>query len=245
MSGSGGIDVLILCGGLGTRLAPVVDRLPKSLAPVLDRPFLDYILDYLLAVRHDGSVPVQKCILACGHLASQIEDRYGDSYGAMPLAYSVEKTPLGTGGAILHAMRETDLSAPFLLMNGDSFLDADIGALMALHRATDAGVTLALYHAPDCARFGTVTAVGDCVTGFLEKTGKTIPGWINGGIYMVQPRVLLPWKDRNSALSMETDILPSLVADDVVRALHTGSRFIDIGLPETYRGAASFFAAGS
>lgn len=230
------MDAVILVGGKGTRLATVVNDLPKPLAPVHGRPFLDYVLDYLLA-----SGQVSRFILATGHLADKVEAHYGARYRGIDIAYSREHTPLGTGGALLNAMRRMALTAPFLLLNGDSFVDADLLELHRLHRASSAGLTLALFAVDNAARFGTVCVTKTLVTAFVEKNGLAQAGFINSGIYLIEPRVLQAWRGQLGPLSLETVIMPQLVAGKQVHGMIGGSRFIDIGLPETYQAALDFF----
>lgn len=230
------MDVLVLCGGKGTRLAQVVSDVPKPLAPVLGRPFLDYVLDFLAQ-----SGLVCRFVLLTGHLGQLVEQRYGDQYQTLPIRYSFEETPLGTGGAVLQALRHGDLSSPFLLVNGDSFVDIDLRRLLEHHTTHGNGFTLATFLVEDAARFGTVELQGGRVVAFREKSGLNQPGAINAGVYVVAPPVLDPWRDRNGMVSLETEILPALVRHGKVSALATGTRFIDIGLPETYSAASGFF----
>lgn len=230
------LAAVILCGGRGTRLAGVMPGMPKPLAPVLGRPFLDYVLDYLHA-----SSSVERVVLSTGYLGELIEAHYGGHYRGLPLCYSRESTPLGTGGAMLLAMRAQRLAAPFLLLNGDSLVDAYPGVLLALHRERGASITLALAKVDDASRYGTVALDGvGRVRAFVEKNGIHQPGEINAGVYLVEPAALAPWVSRVDALSLETDILPQLVAVGGVHALRGGRRFIDIGLPDTYATAADF-----
>lgn len=230
------MDAIILCGGKGSRLAGVVDGVPKPLAPVHDRPFLDYVLDYLA-----GATKLARVILATGHLADAVQAHYGSRYRELALLYSRESSPLGTGGAVLRALRRRALSSPFLLLNGDSFVDADIARMLRLQRDSGAALTMALVGVADAARFGTVTLDGTRVAGFVEKTGVAAPGIINSGIYLVDPAALAPWRAHAGPLSLETQVIPQLMAARGVHGQLTGTRFIDIGLPDTYRAASDFF----
>lgn len=232
------MDALILCGGKGSRLASVVNDLPKPLAPVHGRPFLDYVLDHLAS-----GVKPARVILATGHLADAVEAQYGGRYRELALLYSREASPLGTGGAVLHALRRFAPSSPFLLLNGDSFVDADIAGMLELHRDSGAALTMALVGVADAARFGTVTLDGTRVAGFVEKSGVAAPGVINSGIYLVDPAALAPWRGHAGPLSLETEVIPRLLAARGVHGRLTGTRFIDIGLPDTYRAASDFFQA--
>ncbi len=228
------MDGIILCGGKGTRLASVVTDLPKPMAPVHGRPFLDYLIAYVL-----DSGLVTRLTFATGHLGNKIRDHYS----SLPARFSQESAPLGTGGAILNVLRAMDLSDPFLVMNGDSFVDADLGEFSRRHKTNAWPASLALFDIADSARFGTVTLDGEKVVGFQEKMGRSVPGLINSGIYLLSHSVLTPWRDLTRAVSIETEIFPSLTAAGSLYGFATGGRFIDIGLPETYASAPRFFGA--
>lgn len=229
----------MLCGGKGTRLASVVSDVPKPLAPIGGRPFLDYLLSYL-----GSSGVVSRVILATGHLADKVEAHYGTSLRNLPVTYSPEVEPLGTGGAVFQAMRRFRIVTPFLILNGDSFVDADVVALIRLLDSRRTGMALTLYQVDDAARFGTVAWDGDRVTGFFEKTGRAEPGLINAGIYAAHPDTFADWAQLDGFISLEQMVLPELVKHGSVSAIQSGTRFIDIGLPETYAAAASFFEVG-
>lgn len=232
------MDAIVLCGGKGTRLAAIVNDVPKPLAPVGGRPFLDYLLDYL-----GRTGCVSRVILATGHLATKVEAHYGPRFRDLSIVYSPELEPLGTGGAVFQAMRNFGLVDPFYILNGDSFVDADLGELRRLHARNGSAMSLTLFRVDDATRFGTVTRVGDTVTGFVEKAGHHEPGLINAGIYAASPDALAEWRQAQGFVSLEQEVLPKLVRRGTVSALESGSRFIDIGLPETYATAKAFFVA--
>lgn len=233
------MDAIVLCGGKGTRLATVVNEVPKPLAPVGGRPFLDYLLSYL-----DQSGIVARVILATGHMAAKVEAHYGHRFCNLPIVYSPEEMPLGTGGAVVKAMRRFHVQAPFLILNGDSFVDADLAALSRLLNDSHAGMAMTLYQVDDAARFGTVAWDGIRVTSFIEKTGRGEPGLINAGIYAATPEAFGTWIQSEGFVSLEQTVLPELVGLGSVTAIQSGGRFIDIGLPETYASAAAFFSIG-
>ncbi len=224
-----GIDVAILAGGLGTRLRPVLPDTPKILAPVDGRPFLEILLDHL---QRCGAGRVVLCL---GHLASQVEAWLAAApMRQQEIVLSVETQQLGTAGA-LRLARTLLTSDPVLVMNGDTFCDADYAAMVAGHRAE--GATLLCAHQPDASRYGAIT-VGDdgTVLTFSEKEpGPGRPGLINAGVYLFSGKVLDTIAGGH-ARSLERDILPRIIGMRAVR--HDGA-FIDIGLPETLRLAAS------
>ncbi|HRP94666.1 MAG TPA: nucleotidyltransferase family protein [Rhodocyclaceae bacterium] len=229
-----GMEAIVLAVGLGTRLSGVVPDLPKPLAPVAGRPFLSFVLDALDAGGFDTVV------LAVGHRAQAIRDCYGERYGTMRLAYSVESTPLGTGGAIALALRQTSGAEVFVL-NGDTFVELDFGAMRALHAREAERLTMAAQAVDDAGRYGTLDVRGDHVHAFVEK-GRSGPGLINAGVYLLR-RDLLGADAVPDAFSFETDFLMPRAAAIRPRAFRTRGLFIDIGVPEDYARAQAMLAA--
>lgn len=231
-----GIEVAILAGGLGTRLRSVVADRPKPMAEVAGRPFLGHLLDQVAAAG------AESVVLCTGHLADQVEAALGDRQGPLRLSYSVESEPLGTGGALSQALRLT--SGPELLvLNGDSFLDVDLAALVAVHRAQGAEATLALAQVPEVAAYGQVARDAEGrVVAFEEKGGATGPGWINGGVYLLK-RPVLSWIPVGRPVSLEREVLPWWLARRSVFGLEAPGKFLDIGTPERYAQAEGFFGA--
>jgi len=218
---------IVLAGGLGTRLRSAVPDLPKCLAPVGGRTFLEIQLETLAAA---GIGPF---VLSLGHLADAVLEAVQRFRLADRIDCVTEDRPLGTGGAILNALQERAIDEA-LVANGDTFIDADLAAMLTpLALASGEQARMAVMAVPDRARFGGVSVAGGVVTGFSEK-GSGGPGWINAGLYRVH-RHAFDACAPGSNFSMEAEIAPRLVA---ARALHaatlTGS-FIDIGVPEDYR----------
>lgn len=232
------LDAVVLAGGRGTRLRAEVPDLPKPMAPVAGRPFLAWVLDHL------ATQGVRRAVLAVGYRHEAIRDHFGDRYGAMHLAYAVEPRPLGTGGALRAALARC-ATDPVLVVNGDTLFTIDLGALVAHHRAAGRLLTLALYHAPDTARYGRVAVTHGFVTGFEEK-GPTGPGLgaglINAGVYVVSAR-LFDGLAVPAAFSFEEDFLAPRVAALAPAAHAAVGYFIDIGIPDDYRRARAELAA--
>jgi NDP-sugar pyrophosphorylase family protein len=229
------VTAAILAGGLGTRLRSVVADRPKVLAPVGGRPFLRYLLDQLAA----AAIP--KVVLLTGHGAGQVREAIGDTHGGLRLVYSAEPAPLGTGGALRHALPH--LSGPaVLLLNGDSYCDVDLEEFARFHRAEPAGVGMVLVRVPDASRFGRVRLgrTGRVIR-FEEKAATRAPGWINAGVYLLDRALVaeLP----AGRLSLEHDLLPGWVARRHVRGFRCEGRFLDIGTPRSYAEAERFFRA--
>jgi D-glycero-alpha-D-manno-heptose 1-phosphate guanylyltransferase len=224
---------IVLAGGLGTRLRGVVPDLPKPMAPVAGRPFLEWILDRLVDARFNAAV------LAVGYRHEAIRDHFGDRYRGLTLRYSVENCPLGTGGAIRLASARAS-EDPLFVLNGDTYLEVDFRAMLAAHVAAGASMTLAVHRVADVARYGALDVRDGRVCGFVEK-GTAGVGLINAGTYLLSRRVLerLP-ADR--AFSFEQDLLVPEVQAIRPLAFIAEGLFIDIGVPTDFARAQDLFA---
>src|ERR1700679_519538 len=169
------MEAIILAGGLGTRLASRLNGVPKPMAPIAGRPFLEIVLNELKAAEFS------RVLLSVGHLHQVIQNHFGESFHGIKLEYVIESAPLGTGGAIRTALARTTEEAVFVL-NGDTFLKIDYRTMLELHTTSGADTTIAVTHQDDIARYGEVMLAGDGIVGFQEK-GRSGPGWINGGVY--------------------------------------------------------------
>jgi len=216
---------VVLAGGLGLRLRERVAVLPKVMAPVAGRPFLEYVLDQLIAGQ------VSDVVLSVGYQAETIIRHFGDSYRTLPLRYAVEAEPLGTGGAILNAL--TGLGdEPAIVVNGDSLLDIDYHEFMEWYWRQPVSFAVVLRSVDDVARFGAVDVQRDVVTGFIEK-GRAGPGMINAGVYILRPG-LLRELGLSGKFSLETDFLQKHYRAIQPRAYITSAFFIDIGVPSDF-----------
>jgi NDP-sugar pyrophosphorylase family protein len=217
---------VILAGGLGTRLRSVLRDLPKALAPVGGRPFLAYQLYWL---KGQGVTRVIVCT-GYGHDLIQAYCGDGTAWG-MQIGYSVEDEPLGTAGALQQARHF--LNRTFLAMNGDTYFDTDLGALLAHHRAGGVPATLALVQVPQAGRFGAATLdARGYVIRFAEKKRRGA-GLVNAGIYVLEPQIFDHFPAR-VPLSLEDDIFPTLAAQRLLRGDVSEGYHIDIGTPESY-----------
>lgn len=226
------MDAIILAGGLGTRLRAVVSDLPKPLAPVNGRPFLDYQL-WLLA----QSGLVRKATLAIGHLADRVIEHYAAYPPPLLVDFVVEPALLGTGGAARNALDATT-SDQVLVLNGDSVFKWNLLELAQAHARLRPAATLALVQVDDTSRYGSVTLQHGRVTQFVEKSGASGPGAINAGVYVFQRKTLEELR-LGEVASLERDVFPQLIARHQLAAVTFDAAFIDIGLPETYKAAAS------
>jgi NDP-sugar pyrophosphorylase family protein len=223
------IDVLILAGGLGTRLAGVLPGTPKVLAPVGDKVFLDLLLAQL---RRFGA---RRVILSLGHLAPVVEAHVA----ALGIETVVEPEPRGTAGAIRFA-RPHLRSQTVVIVNGDSLIDADLCRFVEAHRVSGTIGSLLCTRVPDAARFGTIEIADGRIQAFEEKTGLREAGTINAGVYGVE-RALLDRIDAMPGPSLERDVFQRLPPGTL--GGYVGDfPFIDIGTPDDLARAAGFLA---
>lgn len=225
------MQALVLVGGRGTRLLPLTEKVPKPVLPLVDRPFLVHFLEWL--ARHG----VDRVVLACGFAPDVMKTVLGDGGEALPeITWVVEAEPLGTAGAMRHALEH--LEQEFLALNGDLLSNFDLGRLVAFHREKGASATLGLKQVEDPSSYGLVELDGEGrVTGFREKPedpDSLPPGpWlVNAGTYVLSRSVIedLP-PDRN--LSIERDVFPGLAGQGMV-GLGLEGYWMDIGTPERY-----------
>lgn len=228
------IDVVILAGGLGTRLREVVPDVPKPMAPIAGRPFLDILLGAL-----DGKPWVGKVMLAVGHMAGQIVEAYRlrkeYSFG---IIFSIEEEPLGTGGAVRLALDGTE-TPEVLVLNGDSFVEVDWDMFIDNHRRLGYPMSLVLRKVDDAGRYGRIVlGTSGRVVEFQEKREGAGRGLVNAGAYLFERR-LLAGIPAGRKLSLEVDLMPGFL-EEGVGGFVTEGRFIDIGMPESYRFAQSY-----
>lgn len=217
------MEAIVLAGGLGTRLQGVLQGVPKPMAPIGGRPFLDILLSQLVRCG------CGRVILSVGHLHSVIEEYFGVAWRGMTLDYVIENEPLGTGGAVRAAMAE-GREESLLVLNGDSYIQIDYAAMTCFHSAQSAQMSIAVTHQPDVARYGDVLLDGDRVVGFEEK-GRTGAGWINAGVYVIRRDLEWP-PELSGKFSFETDFLVPGIARLRPAPYKVDGLFIDIGIPE-------------
>jgi mannose-1-phosphate guanylyltransferase len=222
------MQALILAGGEGTRLRPLTSTVPKPVVPLVDRPFIVFMLDWL---RGHG---VDDVVMSCGHLADGVRSVLGDGESVgVRLRYLEEPRPLGTGGALKFA--EDLLDDRFLMLNGDVLTDIDVTAQLAAHAASGARATLALYPVEDPSAYGLVRLADDnSVTEFVEKPApdQIDTNNISAGVYVLEKSILGLLVTGQRA-SIERDVFPRLVGDGLFG--HVGAGYWkDIGTPDRY-----------
>jgi len=227
------LTVLILVGGLGTRLRQTVPDKPKVLADINGRPFLTYLLDRI------DVAGLKNIILCTGYMADTVRATIGDRYGSIDIQYSRETEPLGTGGAL--KLAAPLISSDYVLaMNGDSFIDSELKPFFNWSMAVQSIATIMLARVDDVGRYGRVIiSEGGKIVRFEEKCHESCPGWINTGVYLLNNR-LIEGIPSDTFYSLEHDFFPGLIGTGLY-GYRCDAPFIDIGTPMSYIQAQVFF----
>ncbi len=224
------VKIVVLAGGLGTRLKGVLEGLPKPMVPINNMPFLEYLL------LHFKSQNFTEFIMSCGYAADKIRNHFGDGrrFG-LSIQYTVEEELLGTGGAIKLA-EPLIVANTFIMVNGDTYFQVDLDSMVLFHSEKKAVVTMALAHKEDTGRYGKVLLDrNSMIKSFKEKSESKAAGYINGGIYVFEKRIF-DYIEPERACSLEKEILPLLVGSGLY-GFPVNGYFIDIGVPEDYEKA--------
>jgi D-glycero-alpha-D-manno-heptose 1-phosphate guanylyltransferase len=227
------LTAAILGGGQGTRLRSVVSDRQKIVASVAGRPFVMRLLDQL------ADAGLRRVVICTGYKSEQVTELAGRDYRGMSLQYSPEQTPLGTAGALRHALPLFE-SDPVLALNGDSFCETDLAAFWREHRERSAPGTMVIREVNDTRQSGRVSfnAAG-AVLRFVEKDSSAGPGWINAGIYLLG-RALLESIPADRPVSLERETFPAWIGRGL-GVFPTAGKFLDIGTPESYAAAQEIF----
>jgi mannose-1-phosphate guanylyltransferase len=222
------MQALILAGGEGTRLRPLTMSVPKPVAPLANRPFITYMIDWLQRHGFDDIV------MSCGFLADGVREVLGSGrLNGVTIQYVDELEPLGTAGAVKFA--EPVLGQRFAVLNGDVLTDLDMTRLREFHEQRGAAATLGLYPVDDPSSYGVVvTDQEGRVEEFLEKPapGTAPTNHVNAGMYILEHEVL-DRIDAGRAVSFEREVFPALVGEGL-HALPLDGYWLDIGTPERY-----------
>ncbi len=239
-------EAVVLCGGMGTRLRGVVSDVPKPLAPIEGEPFLSILLTLL------AKQGIERVILAVGYMHEKIEQMYGNGFCGMQIAYSVEQTPLGTGGAVAKALRLAR-EKYVLVLNGDSVIKFELSEMesrfaeiLKQKNKTAFGETETAFEQTETAfqtllvlkrlenvdRYGSVVLNGERIVGFEEKKFKS-RCLINAGVYVINSDIFSD-KAEGEVFSFEKDFLERQTASGNLYGVVSEGFFIDIGVPEDY-----------
>ncbi len=222
------MQAVILVGGEGTRLRPLTSTVPKPVVPLVDRPFISFMLEWL---KGHG---IDDVIMSCGFLATSVRNVLGDGSGmGVKLRYVEEPDPRGTAGALKYAQRLLD--ERFLMLNGDVLTDIDLTGQIAQHERTGAKATIALAPVRDPSAYGLVHLHEDrSVKDFLEKpsSDQIDTNMISAGAYVLEREILdLVPADRN--VSIEREVWPLLIGKGLY-GFSADAYWLDIGTPERY-----------
>jgi D-glycero-alpha-D-manno-heptose 1-phosphate guanylyltransferase len=228
-------EAIILAGGFGTRLQSVLADIPKCMAPVNGKPFLTYILDYLITQK------ISKVILSVGFRKEHIINYFGDNYNSIAIVYAIENEPLGTGGAIKLAMNQVTGKSVFVL-NGDTHFIPDLELMHETHEKSSADITIAVKQMLETDRYGTVELDKNAaIIHFKEKEPNMGTGLINGGIYLINRHVLDAFGEKR--FSLEQVVFKKSTYSLKMQAFRTDAFFLDIGIPDDYTKAQNMIKA--
>jgi D-glycero-alpha-D-manno-heptose 1-phosphate guanylyltransferase len=201
------------------------------MAPVAGKPFLHYQMQYW------ARQGIEHFILSVGYKGQLIRDYFGDSFQGVRVTYAVEKELAGTGGGIIKASRELITDKPFLVLNGDTYCDAELGGVIEHHKSRKADITMVVLDMPVADRYGIVELNdnGDLKGFHSPQQSGEAGGLINTGIYLMNPAVVAEFVQKEGGkTSLESDIFPVILGSHTISAYQTKSHFIDIGIPEDY-----------
>lgn len=220
------MQAIILAGGFGTRLKSAGLDVPKPMAPIDGRPFLSWLLEYM------SGQGVKRAVLCVHHRAEVIMHHFGASHAGIALDYSIEETPLGTGGAIRHAMHALNPDKPVFVLNGDSLVEVDYRRMLALHRQKGRALTMASCVVPDARRYSALAVEKGRIKRFA-LLGDAEPAAISVGFYVASPGLFSGFAVPEK-FSFERDFLGVHVPQIEPAAYAPVHYFIDIGVPSDY-----------
>lgn len=221
------MQAIVLVGGFGTRLRTVLADVPKPMAPIQDKPFLAHLLHYL---KKHG---ITKVVFPVHYMGEKIRAYFQSHYAGIAIQYVEEEQPLGTGGAIVNALKEMpETHEPVFVLNGDTFLQLDYQAMYEQHQCAGSALTMALRRVDDCSRYGKVVSENKRITEFREK-GEHGQGLINAGVYLIHPDLFAQF-DLPLQFSFENDFLIPHLSALSPQPFIANDYFIDIGIPEDY-----------
>ena len=228
---------IILAGGMGTRLKSVVSEVPKPMAPINGIPFLEIQIKYWI------SQGINNFILSVGYKKEIIINHFGLKFQTAEIKYVVEDIPLGTGGAILKAVTEYNITNPFLLLNGDTYFEISLEELFKFHTKNGSDFTFSVFKSTNTTRY-----LGLNVDSNMKISSSDLikdlnnSKYVNGGVYLIAPEVLSHINvEFNKQISLESEIIPKLIKNKMsLYACEFNTKFIDIGIPEDYFNAQIF-----
>jgi len=220
------MKALILAGGFGTRLKSIVSDVPKPMALIAGKPFLEH---QILLLKESGITDI---VLAIHHLGDKIKSYFGDGrFWKVNITYSEEESPLGTAGAILNAKEH--IGEEFIVLNGDTYSPINLKHFINLHKTSNHEYTMSLAKVSDASERGVVGLHNNKVTEFIEKQSMS-EGIINRGVYILNSSIF-DFIKPNTKFSLELEVFPELAKQGLLHGYVDDAYFIDIGLPSTYQ----------
>lgn len=222
---------VILAGGFGTRLQSLVSDVPKPMAAVNGRPFLEYLLDYWI------DQGISSFIIIVGYKYEHVIKHFGSSYAGCSIKYVIEEFPLGTGGGILFALSTIGYESKFLIINGDTLFKVCLLDLLTFHNGHNSDLTLSMFRSQDNSRYmGIELNIDNTVKKWKSRNNENGSMFVNGGVYLINGAI---FKSVDFILgnkySLEDDFITFFLANNAkVYGLYFDSFFIDIGIPDDY-----------
>ena len=219
--------ILVLAGGFGSRLKPLVSDVPKPLAPVCGKPFLIHLLENLY------SLGAREFVFLLHYKADEIKETIAEvinrnDLDGIKIISLVEDIPLGTGGSIMNAVNILNITESFMVINADTWLGSGFKQL-----SLSSPNSIAAVNVKDCSRYGALVVINGKIEQFLEKKSSYCSGLINAGLYHLSPDIFNQVLEGTS-FSLEADIFPSIVDRGMLSAIEINTDFIDIGVPDDY-----------
>ena len=223
-------EAVILAGGFGTRLKSLVKEVPKSMALINGKPFLEFQLNYLL------KFGINKIVFSVGYKNEFIQSYFGSRFKTIAISYAIENEPLGTGGGIKNALKNIEGNEAYVL-NGDTMFEVDLLEYYNFHKKKDSKLSLSLRFLEDVSRFGSVeTDSENRITGFYEKNFVKSSGYINGGIYIIN-RCFYENLNLGTKFSIEHDCFEKIYKTEKLFGFRCDDYFLDIGIPDDFNKA--------
>ena len=220
-------EAVILAGGLGTRLRSVVKEVPKPMADVKGKPFLGHLMDYWV---EQG---IEKFIILVGYKYEKIIDYFGYCYKGVAIDYSIENSPLGTGGALIKSIKKLKTSKDFLLLNGDTLFSVDMNLFSQFHYNKKALISIAVFKSEEFERYKPLYINSESK---VESIKSNFKSFVNGGVYIIDIEAIKNISLNHTKISFEDDILEQFIKKKLqIYGFFCKNRFIDIGMPDDYR----------
>lgn len=223
---------IILAGGLGKRLRSVVSNVPKPMAPINSKPFLEILMDFWI---NQG---IEKFLISVGYLKESIINHFGNKYKNIPIEYIHETSPLGTGGALKKVINYSEnICTPFLVLNGDTFFEINLKEFENFHQSKNSDFSLALFKTENNSRYLQFITNENSKIISLKKNDASIDVLSNGGVYLVSDTRFITDYSTKSTFSLEMDLIQNSLYDKNFYGFFSEGFFLDIGLPEDYKKA--------